>query len=83
MPHEICGFSYSIIALILTVGGSNFQGICSHNSFGINKIKVSWKLKMQELFLKSKKSFLLIFCPHGVLEVQNCIEWYIIVERNN
>ena len=33
--------------------------------------------------LKSKKYFLLIFCPHDVLEVQNCIEWYITVERNN
>ena len=81
MPHEISGFSYSIIALILTVGGSNFQGICSHNSFGINKIKVSWKLKMQELL--RVKSLFYSFCPHDVLEVQNCIEWYIIVERNN
>ena len=56
MAHEISDFFYSIIALILTVGGSNFQGICSHNSFGINKIKVSWKLKMQEL-LRVKSLF--------------------------
>ena len=56
MPHEISGFSYSIIALILTVGGSNFQGICSHNSFGINTIKVYIMETKDARALKSKNS---------------------------